>query len=170
MVGIKAECHHRLAHRNAGAVARIEHARDRNVPATARLPSSVEAKRTPSSSANPTTSIAKGNRLPAAVEIGDAGDRGDHAERAVLFAGVAHGVEMRAEHQTRQAGPVAFVAAADIADRVEMRGHAGLAHPGQNQIGGVAVLRRKKNPRQMLRRLGDGPELVNAGNNFIAKR
>jgi len=34
------------------------------VPATARLPSSVEAKRTPSSSAKPTTSIANGNRCP----------------------------------------------------------------------------------------------------------
>ena len=34
------------------------------VPATARLPSSVEANRTPSSSAKPTTSIAKGNRTP----------------------------------------------------------------------------------------------------------
>ena len=34
------------------------------VPATARLPSSVEANRTPSSSAKPVTSIAKGNRTP----------------------------------------------------------------------------------------------------------
>ena len=92
------------------------------------------------------------------------------SERAVPFAGVAHGVVMRAQHQARQAGPIAFVTAADIADRVEMRAHAGLAHPGEDQIGGHAVLRRKENPRQMLRRLGDGPELMDPADDLIAKR
>ena len=43
----------------------LRRARSRSkVPATARLPSSVEAKRTPSSSAKPVTSMANGNRRP----------------------------------------------------------------------------------------------------------
>ncbi len=56
-------------------------------------------------------------------------------QRAVPFAGVAHGVVVRAEHQAGRPRPLAFVAAADVADRVEMRAHAGLAHPGQDQVG-----------------------------------
>jgi hypothetical protein len=67
--------------------------------------------------------------LPALVEIGDAGDRGEQSERAVPFAGVANGVVMRAQHQARQTRTIAFIAAADIADGVEMRGHAGVPHP-----------------------------------------
>ena len=110
------------------------------VPATARLPSSVEANRTPSSSAKPMTSTANGSRLPAPVQVGDAGNRRDHAERPVPFAGVAHGVVMRAQHQARQARALALVTAADIADGVEMRGHAGIAHPRQEQIGRGAML------------------------------
>ena len=84
------------------------------------------------------------------VQIGDAGNRRDHAERAVPFAGVAHGVVMRAQHQARQPGTFALIAAADIADGVEMRGHAGISHPGQDEIGRDAMFRRKENPRQML--------------------
>ena len=71
------------------------------------------------------TSIANGSRMPAPVQIGDAGNRRDHPERPVPFAGVAHGVVMRAQHQARQPRPLAFVAAADIADGIETRGHAG---------------------------------------------
>ena len=99
------------------------------VPATARLPSSVEAKRTPSSSAKPVTSIANGNRLPRRFRSATQEIAVINAERAVPFAGIAHGVVMRSQHQARQAGPLAFVTAADIADGIEMRGHAGLAHP-----------------------------------------
>jgi hypothetical protein len=33
-----------------------------------------------------------------------------------------------------------LVAATDIADRVHMRGHAGLPHPGEDQVGGDAML------------------------------
>jgi hypothetical protein len=63
-VRVEPELHHRLAHGEA-VRGRARRARSRsNVPATARLPSRVEAKRTPSSSAKPTTSIANGNRTP----------------------------------------------------------------------------------------------------------
>jgi hypothetical protein len=61
MLRFEPKLHHRLAHGEAVRVARVEHALIK-VPATARLPSKVEAKRTPSSSAKPTTSIANGNR------------------------------------------------------------------------------------------------------------
>ena len=53
----------RLLQPNAGPVLSLTPSTlSSNVPATARLPSSVEANRTPSSSANPITSIADGNR------------------------------------------------------------------------------------------------------------
>ena len=106
---------------------------------------------------------------PAPVQIGDAGNRCEQSERAVPFAGVAHGVVMRAQHQARQAGTIAFITAADISDRIEMRGHAGLAHPAKNEIGGDAVFGGQENPRQMLRRLGNGAELVDPADDFVAK-
>ena len=170
MVGIEAECLTIASRMEMPARSRVLSTLSSKVPATARLPSSVEAKRTPSSSANPTTSIANGNRLPAVVQIGNAGDRGDQSERPIPFAGIAHGVVMRAQHQARQAGPIAFVSAADIADRVEMRAHAGLAHPDENEIGGGAVFGRKENPRQMLRRFGNGRELLDPADDLIGKR
>ena len=108
--------------------------------------------------------------LAALVQIGDAGNRGDDAERAVPFAGIAHRIVMRAQHQARQPRPLALVTAADIADGVEMRGHAGIAHPGQNEIGRGAVFRGEENPRQMFRRLGDRPEPVDPANDFIAEQ
>src|SRR5258708_7696182 len=101
---------------------------------------------------------------PAPVQVRDAGNRRDQSERAVPFAGVAHGVVMRTQHQAWQARTLALVAAADIADRVEMRAHASLDHPGQNEIGGDLVFGRKENPRQMLRRLRERPELVDPAN------
>ena len=77
---------------------------------------------------------------------------------------------MRSQHQARQARPLAFVTAADVADGVEMRGHAGLAHPAQDEIGGGAMLRGEENPRQMLRRFGDRGQCVDPVNDLVAKR
>ena len=104
--------------------------------------------------------------LAAPVEIGDAGNRGDEPERPVPFAGVAHGVVMRAQHQAGQARPLALVAAADIADGIEMRGHAGVPHPRQQEIGRGAVLGGEEDPRQMIRRLGDRAERVDPADDF----
>src|SRR6185437_8195290 len=115
-----------------------------NVPATARLPSSVEAKRTPSSSAKPTTSIANGNRLPRRLRSATQARGRDDAERPVPFAGIAHGVVMRSQHQARQARAISLIPAADIADGIEMRAHTGLAHPGHDQIGRETMLRREE--------------------------
>src|SRR5213075_2699232 len=50
---------------------------------------------------------------------GDTLDGGDDAQHAVVAAGVAHGIQVRAEHEARQAGARAFIASGDIADRIE---------------------------------------------------
>ena len=168
-VGIEAEC--AIASRiEMPARSRVLSTLSSNVPATARLPSSVEAKRTPSSSANPTTSIANGNRFPRAVQIGHAGDRRDQSERAVPFAGVAHGVVMRAQHQARQAGPLAFVTAADVSDRVEMRAS---FRPRASRTG--SDRRRCGAPARKIRARCSGvseiaAELIDPANDLIAKR
>ena len=82
---------------------------------------------------SPTTSTANGSRVPRAFSACDAFDRGDDAQHAVVLAGVAHGVEMRAQHQARRAGRLRLVAADAIADRIEPRRHAGVAHPAQHE-------------------------------------
>ena len=139
------------------------------VPATARLPSKRGGK-------PHALLVGKANdfdreRQPHAppVQVGDAGNRRDHPERPVPFAGVAHGVVMRAQHQARQPRPLALVAAADIADGVEMRGHAGVSHPRHQEIGRGAMFGRKEYPRQIIRRLGNRPELVDPAYDFVAE-
>ncbi len=148
MIGIEAEFLQRLAHGDAGGIAHLQHAfvegagdraaaEQRGGEAHALLvgkAGDLDRERQP---------------LAAPVQIGDAGDRSDHAERPVPFAGVAHGVVMRAEHQAWQTRRGALIAAADIADRIEMRVHAGLAHPGQDQIGRGAMLAREEDPGKM---------------------
>src|SRR5713101_4743493 len=128
-----------------------------NVAATARLPNSVDANRTPSSSANPVTSIANGNRR-------------SQPERTVPFAGVADGVVMRAQHQARRARNLAFVAAADVSDRVEMRAHSGVAHPAQDEVGGRAMLVGEEDAREMFWRFGDRRQFVDPADDLIAER
>ena len=119
-----------------------------NVPATARLPSSVEAKRTPSSSAKPVTSIANGSRRPLRC-------RSATQEIAVTRpSGPSHlpasrTVSKRAEHQAWQARSLAFVTAADISDRIEVRVHSCFTHPGQDQFGRRAMLGCQEDARQM---------------------
>ena len=44
----------------------------------------------------------EGQRSPARVQRGHSLDRGDHAEIAVIVAGVAHGIDVRAEQQRRR--------------------------------------------------------------------
>src|SRR5260221_578001 len=95
-------------------------------------------------------------------ERGDALDRGDHAEHAVIAAGIAHGVEVRAEHQAGQAGEAAFIASDQIADRVEPGGEARLAHPAEHQVVGGAILRREIDACQAAGQLGMARERVAA--------
>ena len=58
---------------------------------------------------------------PARVEGVNAIDGRDHAQHAVVLAGVAHGVEVRTQHEAGRARRTAFVATDDIADRIESR-------------------------------------------------
>ena len=119
-----------------------------NVPATARLPSSVALKRTPSSSAKPTTSTANGSLRPLACKLATHSMPADHTEHAIVFARIAHRVEMRAQHQARRTRPITFVAANDVADRVETRAHARLAHPCKDELIGRTLLGREVYARE----------------------
>ena len=119
-----------------------------NVPATARLPRSVVPKRTPSSSAKPITSTACGRRRPPRVQRLDAFERAHDAQHAVVLARIEHRVEVRAEHQAGQAGPVALVAADDVADRIETRGHARVAHPAEHEPARGDLLAGEEHARQ----------------------
>ncbi len=101
------------------------------------------------------------------MQIGDTGNRRDQPERTVPFAGVANGVVMRAQHQARRAGNLAFVTAADISDGVEMRPHSGVAHPAQDQVSRRAMLFGKEDAREMLWRFGDRRQFVDAADDLM---
>ena len=85
----------------------------------------------------------------------DRQNAGDHAERAVVFAGVDHGVDVRADQQP----PALAEAAAHGAERVLAHRHAGVAHPFRDEIGGAAMLGRQKQPHQPVRLGRDRAEL-----------
>ncbi len=90
----------------------------------------------------------EGQALARSRQRGDAFDAGNHAEHAVVAAGVAHGVEVGAEHQARQPGAYALVAPGDVADRIERRLHAGFAHPAEDFFGRGTVLAREEDACQ----------------------
>ena len=77
------------------------------------------------------------------MQARDALDGCDHAEHAVVFARVAHRIEVRAQHQTGQGRPFTFVAPDRIARSVETRAHPRVAHPLQDELVGRALLRRE---------------------------
>ena len=169
MIGIEAEVLQRLAHGNAVGIAHPQHAlvkgagdraaaEQRGGEADALLvgkAGDLDRERQP---------------LAAPVQVRDAGDRGDEAERPIPFAGVTHGIVMRAEHQAWQAGRSALVAAADIADGIEMRVHAGFAHPGQDQIGRGAMLFGEKDAGEMLVVFRNRAERVDPADDLLAER
>ena len=146
----------RLAHREAAWIARAEHA---FVEGAGDRPAAEQRGGKPDALLVGETCDfdRKGQPHAPPVQVGDAGNRRYHSERAVPFAGVAHGVVMRTQHQAGQPGTFAFIAAADIADGVEMYGHPGIFHPGQDEIGRDAMSRREEDPRQMRARLGNRP-------------
>ena len=165
---IEPEFLQRLAHRDAGAVMHVQHAfieRARN-----RTAAQQRGRKAHTLLVGKAGDLDRERQpLAAPMQIGHAGNRRDHAERAVPFAGIAHGIVMRAQHQAWCTRTLALVTAADIADRVEMRAHAGLTHPGQQQVGCRAVLVSEKNPRQMFRRFGNFCQFVDAANDEIAE-
>ena len=95
--------------------------------------------------------MAKGRTAP--------GDGGDDAEIAVIFAGIAHRIDMRTEQQCLGglAGDAVGLDAADHgAKRIDMHLHAGLDHPGRHHVGGIAMRLRQRQARQ---HVGIGAEL-----------
>ena len=82
------------------------------------------------------------------------GQRLDHRERgqraivSVVAPGVAHGVDVRAEHQRRRAGAPALVARHDVAGRVDARLEPGLAAPADERLSGAPMRVRQEKPRQ----------------------
>ena len=165
---VQPKLHHGFAHAEAGMIARIEHA---FVEGAGDRPAAEQGGGKPHALLVRETDDfdRKGQPHIAPVQIGDAGDRGDDPERSIPFAGVAHGVVMRTEHQARQPGTFSFVTAADIADGVEMRGHSGIPHPRHQEISRDAMFGRKEDPCQILRRFGNRSELIDPADDFIAK-
>ncbi len=119
-LGIEPESEQRIAHRCSGSVGAIEHgaieragdraaARERDREAHALLVREAD-------------DLDGERQAPAArMQIGDAFDRRDDTEHPVVLAGIAHRVEMRAQHQAGSPRRLAFVASDDIADRVDAR-------------------------------------------------
>src|SRR5262249_26420758 len=81
---------------------------------------------------------------------------GHDPERAVIFAGVDHGIDMRTNQQAlflvRPPMP------AQGAKRVLAHGHAGLSHPACDQVGRTAMLGTEIQPDQPLRFGGNRPQ------------
>ncbi len=134
-------------------------------PATALLPSIVVPNRTPSSSQKPITSMAV-QTAPLAVQGADAGDGCDDAQHAVIAAGIADGIEMGAEDERRQARRRALIAPDDIADRVHMHGHAGIAHPGHDEVAGPPMLGAQEHAGQPAGVLADRGQRIGAPADF----
>ncbi len=81
--------------------------------------------------------------LARCVQPVDGLDGREHAEIAVVDAGIAHGVDVRAQQQGGRVRGRGLVPAHDGADGVHVDAHAGLAHPGVHLRGGLLVLRRQ---------------------------
>ena len=94
--------------------------------------------------------------FPGRGERLDHGERGERAVIAVVAAGVAHRVDMRAQHQRRRAGALALVARDDVAGRVDPRLEPGLRAPTDKGLGCAPVRLGEKEPRQTSRLVGEG--------------
>ena len=110
---------------------------------------------------------------PARAKCSRREDAGDHAERAVIAAGIDHGVDMRADQQALRC-PCPSSRPRTVPSASSRHREPGLAHPCGDQIGGAAMLGREKQADQPLRlgrdraervdhRLGARAECVNLG-------
>ena len=169
MVGIQTKLDERIAHRNSGAVLRGEHAL---IERSCDRPAAQQRGSEPDPLLVGKARHFDGERQspPSFVQIGDAGDRRDQPERTVPFAGVADAVVVRAQHQTRQTRSLAFVTAADISDRIEVRAHSCFNHPGQDQVSRRAMLGRQEDAREMRRRFGNRRQPVDPLDDLLAER
>jgi hypothetical protein len=90
-------------------------------------------------------------------------DGGEHAQGAVVGATVAHRVDVRAEQQRRVVRFAPWVAADDVADRVDGGAHARLLHPGPDPVGRRDVRRGEIEASQPPGLVAAGGQLVQAG-------
>ena len=102
----------------------------------------------------------EGQALAGAMQRRHGLDRGDHAEIAVVVAGVADRVDVRAEQQRRRSGPVALVAADHVGGGIELGRHAGLLHPAAHHARGGGMGRREVEAGELAGLAGAARELV----------
>ena len=96
--------------------------------------------------------------LAARRERFDDRQRRERAVISVVAAGVAHRVDMRAEHQRGRSRAPALVARDDIAGRVDPRLEAGLGAPADERLRRPPVRVGEKQARQASRLVGEGGE------------
>ena len=92
---------------------------------------------------------------------------GNHAENAVIFAGIGHGIEMRAEYQRRQTRFTAFKPADQVACLIDMRAHAALLHPAGDKPVCLRHLRRQVVPFDAVLHAGEPGKLVASGEDCL---
>lgn len=111
----------------------------------------------------------EGQALAGFVHAPNAFDRAEDAEEAIVPAGIAHAVHVGAGQQRRRARCRAFVAADDIAERVECGVHARFLHPAEDLLAGGAMLRRKERACNTRRVFGELCQLVGTRKNSRAR-
>ena len=159
LLRIAAEGFERLAHRDAGRVPLVERvlgigprerarAGERGAEANALL-------------------VAESDDLDRMIETlaapGQGLDHGQRSQRAIVSIvapGVAHGVDMRAQHQRWRARALALVAGDDIAGGVDPRLEPGLAAPTDENERRASMGLREEEPRQAAGLIGEGGECV----------
>ena len=78
------------------------------------------------------------------------------------LSGIANSIEMRPQHQARLPGARAFVSAGTVADGVDARVHAGLAHPAQHEFAGLPLLGGEEHAGQPAGKFRQAAERVTA--------
>ena len=112
----------------------------------------------------------EGKAPPSRCMAADAGDGCQHPEHAVIFSGVAHGIEMRAEHAAPPTPALrAFVTADDIADRDPSRLHARLAHPREHEVARAPIGGRERGAGQIVGRFAERGEPIDPCQNLRAQ-
>ena len=126
------------------------------------------AKRTPSSSEKPMTSMAKGSGAGEAARSSlDEGDAEDDAEDAVECACVGDGVEVGADEEAGGAGCCGGEERAEVACGVDAGGHAGGVHPAGEERVDLAHGGREEGARGLAGDLGGEGDLAAAGDDLF---
>ena len=156
---VEPEGGHRLLHRHAVAIA---HAEQRVIESP--RDSAAAEQRGPEAHAflvGEADHLERERQAPAGVlQRVHAFHRRNDAEHAVVLACVAHGIEVRAEHQAGKPRLKALVAPDHVADGVQPRAHARFAHPAEHEFVGGALFFGEVGAREAARELADPRELI----------